>query len=261
MNLSETDDEDLYVRLGLEAHPEGVKCSTADIKKAYYRLALQLHPDKQPSTATTEELEATLVRFQRVGEAYAVLSDPVKRNNYDQTGRWSNTSDSDCQDWTAYFAELYGKLSEQDLSDFEAYYHGSEEEKRDLRQAYTKHKGDIGKIIEDVFCSSIDNEPRYREIIQTAIDAKQVKNYTKFKPNVKDQQKRKRAADKEALEAGELSKELKLKTGGGGEDSLHALIRNRSQQKMESLISSLEAKYAAPPKKSRSKSNKNWLSV
>ena len=46
------------------------------IKKAYYRMAMKEHPDKGGDKE----------RFQRVGTAYQVLSDPEKRRKYDQQG-------------------------------------------------------------------------------------------------------------------------------------------------------------------------------
>ena len=52
--------------------------STVDIKKSYRRLALALHPDKNP--------HADPVEFQRVTEAYQVLSDDEKRAQYDRFG-------------------------------------------------------------------------------------------------------------------------------------------------------------------------------
>jgi hypothetical protein len=39
-----TEEEDLYVVLGLPAYPQGKSCEAAAIKKAYYKLALQYHP-------------------------------------------------------------------------------------------------------------------------------------------------------------------------------------------------------------------------
>ncbi|CAK9300221.1 unnamed protein product [Gordionus sp. m RMFG-2023] len=51
-----------------------------DIKKAYRKLALRLHPDKNLNNPEATE------RFQQVNRAYAVLSDPNKRNLYDQYG-------------------------------------------------------------------------------------------------------------------------------------------------------------------------------
>lgn len=54
--------------------------SPDDIKKAYRRLALQYHPDKNPGDKTAEE------RFKEAAEAYEILSDPEKRQRYDQFG-------------------------------------------------------------------------------------------------------------------------------------------------------------------------------
>ncbi|WP_318528353.1 J domain-containing protein [Nonomuraea gerenzanensis] len=51
-----------------------------DIRKAYRRLARQLHPDVNPDPKVA-------ARFQEIGEAYHVLSDPGRRRTYDLTGR------------------------------------------------------------------------------------------------------------------------------------------------------------------------------
>jgi DnaJ-class molecular chaperone len=56
------------------------KGATADeIKKAYRKLALQWHPDRNKSPDAHE-------KFKEINEAYAVVSDPKKRETYDQFG-------------------------------------------------------------------------------------------------------------------------------------------------------------------------------
>lgn len=54
--------------------------SEADIKKAYRKLALEHHPDRNKGDKTSEE------KFKEVTKAYEVLSDPAKRQSYDQFG-------------------------------------------------------------------------------------------------------------------------------------------------------------------------------
>ncbi|KAI9492723.1 DnaJ domain-containing protein, partial [Zychaea mexicana] len=55
----------------------GTHASTQDIKKRYYELAKTLHPDTP--TGNVDE-------FHQVVKAYELLSDPVRRKNYIQTG-------------------------------------------------------------------------------------------------------------------------------------------------------------------------------
>ncbi|HWL35686.1 MAG TPA: molecular chaperone DnaJ [Frankiaceae bacterium] len=66
-------EKDYYAALGVAKD-----ASAADIKKAYRTLARDLHPDKNAGDAKAEE------RFKEVSEAYAVLSDPQKRAEYDE---------------------------------------------------------------------------------------------------------------------------------------------------------------------------------
>lgn len=53
-----------------------------DIKKAYRKLARKYHPDVNQNDKTAEE------KFKEVNEAYEALSDPAKREKYDQFGSY-----------------------------------------------------------------------------------------------------------------------------------------------------------------------------
>ena len=102
---------DYYEILGIEksATPE-------EIKKAYRSLAKKYHPD-----VSTEPQEVAEAKFKEVSEAYEVLSDPEKRQLYDQYGhdavnqqfgeggfQWSDFTRSD--DISDIFGDLFGGM-------------------------------------------------------------------------------------------------------------------------------------------------------
>lgn len=66
---------DYYEVLGVDKNADD-----ATIKKAYRQLAKKYHPDMNPGDKEAE------VKFKEASEAYAVLSDPDKRRQYDQFG-------------------------------------------------------------------------------------------------------------------------------------------------------------------------------
>ena len=67
--------EDYYEILGVSK-----SASASEIKKAYRKKALQYHPDKNPGDANAEQ------QFKKAAEAYEILSDQQKRQQYDQFG-------------------------------------------------------------------------------------------------------------------------------------------------------------------------------
>ena len=66
---------DYYEILGISK-----SASKDEIKKAYRKLALKHHPDKNKGDKSSEE------KFKEASEAYHVLSDDKRKNNYDQFG-------------------------------------------------------------------------------------------------------------------------------------------------------------------------------
>jgi len=73
----------------------------AEIKKAYYREARACHPDKNPGNAEAKET------FQRLADAYQVLSDPELRSRYDREGKNGVTGKSPKLDPTVFFSLLF----------------------------------------------------------------------------------------------------------------------------------------------------------
>ncbi len=66
---------DYYDVLGVSRNAD-----VSDIKRAYRQIAIKYHPDKNPNDPTAEE------KFKEAAEAYEVLSNPEKRQRYDQFG-------------------------------------------------------------------------------------------------------------------------------------------------------------------------------
>jgi molecular chaperone DnaJ len=73
-------DKDFYQIL--DVSPEA---SAEEIKKSYRKLAQTYHPDANPGDESAEE------RFKEISEAYATLSDPEQRKEYDQVRRMVET--------------------------------------------------------------------------------------------------------------------------------------------------------------------------
>ncbi|MDR0948085.1 MAG: molecular chaperone DnaJ [Lachnospiraceae bacterium] len=95
---------DYYEVLGIEKTADD-----AAIKKAYRTLAKKYHPDMNPGDATAE------MKFKEASEAYAVLSDPEKRRQYDQFGHAAFEGgaggggfDFSGSDFTDIFSEIFG---------------------------------------------------------------------------------------------------------------------------------------------------------
>ncbi|MDA8428708.1 MAG: DnaJ domain-containing protein [Geobacteraceae bacterium] len=66
---------DYYKTLGVDK-----KATPDDIKKAFRKLAVKYHPDRNPGDKAAED------KFKELNEAYAVLSDPKKKEEYDTYG-------------------------------------------------------------------------------------------------------------------------------------------------------------------------------
>ena len=93
-----SDKKDYYEILGVKKD-----ATEQEIKKAYRKLAIRWHPDKNPDNK--EEAEE---RFKEISEAYSVLSDPKKRQEYDYGGATFDFGDFDFGDAHEIFKNFFG---------------------------------------------------------------------------------------------------------------------------------------------------------
>ena len=86
-----------YAVLGIDSD-----ASIATIKNAYRKKASEFHPDKNSAPDAP-------ARFREVQEAYDLLSDPVKRRDYDENRRRSlleNPLATALEIWTTYLNKV-----------------------------------------------------------------------------------------------------------------------------------------------------------
>ncbi len=95
-------EQDFYKLLGVSRN-----ASVKEIRQAYKRLARKHHPDVNPGDKAVEE------KFKRISEAFEVLSDPEKRQKYDQLGHFYRQAQQSGQ-WRptgATFEDFLGDFS------------------------------------------------------------------------------------------------------------------------------------------------------
>ena len=98
---------DYYDVLGIS------KSSSKDeIKKAYRKLALKYHPDKTKGDKKSEE------KFKEASEAYHILSDEKRKNNYDQFGHAAFEGAGSGQGFGGFDTSSFSDIFEDFFGDF-----------------------------------------------------------------------------------------------------------------------------------------------
>lgn len=141
---------DYYNELGISR-----SATKDDIKKAYRKLAMENHPDKNPDDKDKEDT------FKRVSEAYEVLSNPSKRNNYDMYG--SNDSFQSTVDPRDLFSQM------------------NELFKRESFSSYSENQADVFhgmNVFSEVFAGPISDNHSFSQSTVTVI--RNGKSYTKI---------------------------------------------------------------------------------
>lgn len=97
------------------------EATDTEIKKSYRRLAVKYHPDKNPGDTSAEEM------FKQISSAYAILSDPQKRELYDRYGEDAFTRGGNGGGFDPFdlFREAFGGGGGGGGSFFESFFGGS----------------------------------------------------------------------------------------------------------------------------------------
>jgi len=258
--------EDLYEILQLKKEADA-----KEIKKNYRKLALKCHPDKLKKNSSEKEKNEANVLWQKISIAYDILSNEKSRAKYDKTGSVKDSKEYNYTDddfsWEKYFEILYGNsVDEEKISNFEKKYRFSEEEAKEVCDLYTKSKGDLEYIMDNIPLCTADDYPRFVEIIDKAIKEKKVKKYKKYNNDYEEAMKaRKDFEEKEKVKFEKAqAKEKKGQKGKKGKkndesiDDLALIIQNNRKRRMESVFDNLLEKYdKAENKKKRSSKGKS----
>ena len=225
------------------------------IRTAYRKAALKHHPDK----VAPSDVSSAKQKFQQVASAYAILSDPKRRQRYDRTGSTSEILEDDADfDWHSFFRAQYREIDGAAIEEFSRSFKESDEERAELLGNYAKYKGNMDRIYESTTLSNVlEDDKRFRRIINEAIAGEEVEAYQAYTTESKSKKnkrilKAKREAKEaaEAAEDNENAKTKKNKTNGdssGGIEEL-ALAIQKNKQKSMSFLDDLEAKYAGGAK-------------
>lgn len=117
--------KDYYKILGIDR-----SASTPDIKKAYRKLARKYHPDLNPGDKSAES------KFKDIQEAYSVLKDPEKREQYDQfgvVGDQERAQGAYQQDFSGFQGFNFSESGSSSFQDFFENIFGSSQKQTSLR--------------------------------------------------------------------------------------------------------------------------------
>ncbi|KAL1896159.1 hypothetical protein Sste5346_004902 [Sporothrix stenoceras] len=235
---------DPYAVLGLD---RAASPTTDQVKSAYRKAALRCHPDK----VAPEQRDQAHKDFQEVALAYAVLSDPGRRKRYDETGSTAESVvDSDGFSWSDFYRAAFADAVNPDaIETFAAKYKKSDEEKGDVLAAYTRYKGNMDGVYESVMLSNVlEDDERFRGIIDEAIAAGDVKSFSKYTNETAASKKARVAAAKdESNEAEEYAKELGVHDKLFGKGRRGVVVEDEDEDEDEMG----ESTSPPPPKKGK----------
>jgi len=228
---------------------------------------MKYHPDRN-----SDNPEAT-TKFQEILKAYTILSDPQKRQVYDQTGLTDDDAmpgNKSYDEWYETWRAMFARISTKDIEAFEKEYVGSELEMEDLKEAYLDSRGDMGKVLDAVPLCTYKDEGRFRGIIEGWIEDGSVPSFAKFvNEDEKKAKRRLKKAMKEEKEAEEYAKELGVIPGD--DHSLERAImakrqgptsnKSKHEDQMGDIAAMLAEKYGGGNNDTKKKKKKKKLTA
>lgn len=134
------------------------------IKKAYKKIAIENHPDNNPNNPEAEK------KMQEASEAYAVLSDQVKRKAYDET-RKSKVSG---QNANSAVNDFVNQVVDDFVNSFQTYFYGkpSSSQNRSEQKVEEPEKIDFSEI-KEIDCQIMECEEVMKNL---KLEEKQIEN-------------------------------------------------------------------------------------
>lgn len=130
--------------------------STNEIKKAYRKLAAKLHPDKNKDDPNASE------KFQDLGAAYEVLSDPEKRKTYDRCGEECLKKDG-MMDGSDPFSSFFGDFG---------FHFGGNEGHQDIPRG-ANIVVELSVTLEELYTGNFVEITRYKPVLKPASGTRQ----------------------------------------------------------------------------------------
>lgn len=276
-DLTKPKDHDfgLYARLNID------KSANQDqIKKAYRMTSLKVHPDKNPDDPEAD------AKFQKVNEAYVILSDERKRKHYDLTGEIDGDNLQDLLNKCRFF---YKEFCAEDIDSFAKEYKNGPDEEADLIKFYNEHDGNLTQILNFIPLSENSDIERFLKIFDKLIKQKTIiktASFTKsrnsielleneeaeFEEEIKAEKKRdkkgkKKQNKKEEVNFEELKNQILAKRGKGNSGNFLSALASKygaddpmgdmpTEEEFQKVKQNIDKKKTKTSGKTKSKKNR-----
>lgn len=132
------------------------------MKKSYYKLALIYHLDRAIGDAKREASE----KFNIIHNAYFILSDPTKKEMYDNGSNVLFSNVTIAARWENYLKPV----SSEEMERAQEGYRGSKAEEVDLIREYVSGKGSLTYLLNTIPFMRVEDEDRIIQILKRLME-------------------------------------------------------------------------------------------